>query len=1181
EPDPNPPQQSSPESELFQLSLQAATGHPSPRTLRFIATIHNHRVTVLVDSGSSHNIIQPRIASFLHLPIQPLSSFTVMVGNGEHLHCTGICSDVPIIVSNHTFNIPLYVLPIQGADVVLGVQWLQTLGPFVSDFTIPSMQFYHQDSLLTITGSKPSSITPVSFHQITRMLHTNSIATFHSITMLPASTNTTQTPPSDTQVITSLHPDLQLVLHPYLHIFTTPQGLPPQRPHDHHIHLTPAAPPVNIKPYRYPHYQKEAMTNIIVDMLKEGLIQPSTSPYSSPVLLVKKKDGSWRFCVDYRALNAITIKDRFPIPTIDELIDELHGSAVFTKIDLRSGYHQIRLAPEDIPKTGFRTLDGHYEFLVMPFGLTNAPSTFQAAMNDLLRPFLRKFALVFFDDILIYSPTWQAHLKHLQQVLQALSQNQFFAKLSKCQFGVSSVEYLGHIISVEGVRADPSKLQAMVSWPVPKNITALRAFLGLTGFYRRFVLNYASIASPLTDLLKANSFAWSDAANTAFNTLKNAMANLPLLTLPNFTLPFEVTTDASLTAVGAVLSQNSKPLAFFSKKLSARLSASSTYVRELYALTEAIKKWRQYLLGSPFKIFTDHKSLKSLMTQTIQTPEQQKWLTKLLGYTYEIHYKPGKENVVADALSRVQESPMEGECALLTFPISTLISQLQSFFSSNPAGTKLMNKAVTDPKMQQQFQVKAGLLHFQNRLFIPFESGLTTSLLQEFHSSPTGGHSGIQATLARLSATFYWPGMYKDVKQFVNACSVCQHNKYSTQSPYGLLQPLPLPQQVWEDISMDFITHLPMTHNRSCIWVIVDRLTKFAHFIALPGSFTAASLAPIFITEIYRLHGAPKTIVSDRDRVFVSQFWRALFHHLGTSLAFSSSYHPQSDGQTEVLNRCLETYLRCFVSDEPRLWLRFLALAEFWYNTSFHTAIGMTPFEALYGRKPPTLVHYTPGTSKIESLDELLTQKTLVLKVLKENLVKARNRMIIQANQHRQDRNFEVGQWVYLKLQPYRQHSVHHRESHKLAKRYYGPFRILKKIGKVAYELDLPAASRVHPVFHVSLLKLCHGEPTTQVTPIADPSTYPPIIPVPVAIRNRRISAGDIEEFLVEWKDLPLSEATWVAKTTFQDQFPNTNLEDKILFDGVGNVTQQDLAPKGKGPASDIGPSNKPKRIIK
>jgi hypothetical protein len=253
------------------------------------------------------------------------------------------------------------------------------------------------------------------------MLHTDSIATFHSITMIPSTTNTPQHHSSDTHIIESLHPDLQTVLQPYLHIFQPPQGLLTPRPHDHHIHLTPTATYVNIKPYRYPHYQKEAMTNIIADMLKEGVIQPSTSPYSSPVLLVIKKDGSWHFCVDYRALNAITIKDRFPISTIDELIDELHGSVVFTKIELRSGYHQIRLVPEDIPKTGFLTLDGHYEFLIMSFGLTNAPSTFQAAMNDLLRPFLRMFALVFFDDTLVYSPTWQTHLTHLQQVLQALA----------------------------------------------------------------------------------------------------------------------------------------------------------------------------------------------------------------------------------------------------------------------------------------------------------------------------------------------------------------------------------------------------------------------------------------------------------------------------------------------------------------------------------------------------------------------------------------------------------------------------------------------------------------------------------------------------------------------------------------------------------------------------------------
>ena len=425
-----------PSPELFHLSLQAATGHPSPRTLRFTATIYGHKVTVLVDSGSSHNIIQPRIASFLHLPIQPLSSFSVMVGNGDYLHCTGLCKDTPLMVTQHIFPISFYVLPIQGADVVLGVQWLQTLGPFVSDFTIPSMQFYHNNTLITIQGSKLNTITQATAHQLNRMVQTNAIATFHSISMIPTNPITTTYSTTglftDEQFLLTLNPDLQTLLTRYPHVFAKPNNLPPRRDHDHHIHLTPTATPVNIKPYRYPHYQKEAMTQLITEMLHDGIIQPSTSPYSSPVLLVKKKDGTWRFCVDYRALNNITIKDRFPIPTIDELLDELHGANYFSKIDLRSGYHQIRLASEDVHKTGFRTFDGHYEFLVMPFGLSNAPSTFQAAMNDLLRPYLRKFALVFFDDILIYSPTWESHLKHIDQILSLLSANQFYAKLSKC-----------------------------------------------------------------------------------------------------------------------------------------------------------------------------------------------------------------------------------------------------------------------------------------------------------------------------------------------------------------------------------------------------------------------------------------------------------------------------------------------------------------------------------------------------------------------------------------------------------------------------------------------------------------------------------------------------------------------------------------------------------------------------
>jgi hypothetical protein len=567
------------------FSLQALAGVPVADTMRLAVALGATSLVTLLNSGSTHNFISEEAARLSGLPLRQRPRLTAMVANGERITCVGVIRDAPLLIAGDPFPADLFVMPLAGYDIVLGTRWLGALGPIVWDLARQRMSLQHKGRTVSWAGV-PNSPSPA----------------------LSATTEG--------------GPLLDALLNSFGELFTAPVGLPPKRAHDHRIILKPDAPLVAVRPYRYPAAHKDELERQCAAMMEQGIVRRSDSPFSSPVLLVKKPDGSWQFCVDYRALNALTVKDAFPILVVDELLDELHGAQFFTNLDLRSGYYQVRMRPEDVHKTAFHTHDSLYEFLVMAFGLCNASATFQALMNDVLRPFLRRFVLVFFDDILIYSNTWADHLRHLHAILGELHLHQLFIKCTKCSFGASSVSYLGHVISAAGVAMDPAKVQAVHNWLVPRSVRAVRGFLGLTGYYCKFVHNYGTVAVPLTALLKKDAFSWDDAATTAFAALKAAVTTAPVLAMPDFAKPFTVECDASTFSFGAVLVQEGHPIAFFSRPVAPRHRSLTAYERELIGLIQAVRHWRPYLWGRRFVIKTDHYSLKYLLDQRLATIPQ-------------------------------------------------------------------------------------------------------------------------------------------------------------------------------------------------------------------------------------------------------------------------------------------------------------------------------------------------------------------------------------------------------------------------------------------------------------------------------------------------------------------------------------------------------------------------------
>ena len=686
-----------------------------------------------------------------------------------------------------------------------------------------------------------------------------------------------------------------------------PSGLPPARDVDHRIELEPHTSPPSRPTYRLSPTELDELRKQLEDLTQHGFIQPSRSPFGAPVLFVKKKGGELRMCVDYRALNKITIKNKYPLPRIDELLDRLHGAKWFSKIDLRSGYHQVRIHPDDVSKTAFRTRYGHYEFLVLPFGLCNAPGTFMHLMQQIFRDHLDNFVIVFLDDILIYSKTEADHEKHLKIVLELLRKHKLYGKKSKCEFFKQRVSFLGHVVSSEGVSMEQDKVQAVRDWPIPTSVHDVRAFLGLSGYYRRFVQGFSSIAAPLSELTKHDQvWEWTPKHQQAFQQLKDALSHGPTLILPDEKLPYVVSTDASGFAIGASLCQDQgkgqQPIAYLSKKMLPAEQNYPVHEQELLAIVCALKEWRHYLHGEPFTVLTDHNSLQHFQTQPSLSRRQVRWSEFLSEFDFTIKYQKGKDNVVADALSRRQDHKDEQSQSV---PVETGAGQLNSLAVSSPQVSDLMQdirQAYQKDKQCKQMlvnsdqprsvhSVRDGLIYIQQQIYIPSNQTLKTRLLAEAHDVPVSGHMGVAKTVELLSRTYYWPGMHAEVKQYVTSCLACQSNKPNTQQPMGLLQPLPTPERRWDQVSMDLITQLPRTQSgHDAIVVFVDKLSKMVHVVPTTTTVNAPQLAGLFFRSVVRYHGVPSSIVSDRDVRFTSLFWRALWKQLGTRLAMSTVF---------------------------------------------------------------------------------------------------------------------------------------------------------------------------------------------------------------------------------------------------------------------------------------------------
>ena len=918
--------------------------------------------------------------------------------------------------------------------------------------------------------------------------------------------------------------------------------LPPHRPGlDHEINLVEGREPPAMPLYSMSRDELLVLRKTLYELLDQGFIRASSSGAGAPVIFVKKPGGGLRFCVDYRGLNAVTKKDGYPLPRIDETLRSISQAKWVSKVDVISAFHRLRIRQGDESKTAFRTRLGAYEWLVTPFGLTGAPAAFQRYINSVLKPWLDNGCSAFADDVSIYSNgTRKEHRELVRKIVKALGDAGLQLDWDKSQFEASEITFLGYIVRPGvGLKADPEKVKAILEWEPPRNVRAVRSFLGFGNFYRQFIERYSEIARPLTALTKKDiKFEWTSEANLAFEKMKRAFIEAPLLVTYDPEKPTVIEADSSGWALGGAFMQRGddellRPVAYHSRKLQPAEVNYPIHDKEMLAIYDCIRAWSCMLRGRTFEVWSDHKNLVHFQTKQILAERQRRWAYELSEYDFRIIHKPGKTQAQSDALSRRDQDMPQGcgderlqtrdfqmlerngddglvvvakgwlqdadDGGNLASDTDLMEDHPMSPFHDNELTTLwktgLQNngrywearRAVRngdrsfpkDWKLPWQIAECAvdasGRLTWRSRIWIPFHEPLRTALIQKVHDSVLTGHPGRELTRDQLSREYIWPGMSDDVRRFVGNCQTCGKGKIWREQKRGLLKPLPIPERAWQELAMDFVVDLPPSGGYRNILGITDRLTKSMVLIPI-DSMTAEAVSDAMTRHVFAHHGLPRAIVSDRGPQFVSLFWRTVCRNLGIEQRLSTAFHPETDGAQERSNQEIETYLRTFANFAQDDWAATLPIAQLALNNRTSASTGMSPFFLTHGfhQAPIERNHEEP----LGSDQSPATHGQKWLDKQRDAITFAQASMALA--QESQERNANQARQMADAFHVgdrvwLRLKNIKTARPSKKLDWVALPYKVVEIIGTHAVRLDTPPG--VHSVFHVSLVKRARNDP--------------------------------------------------------------------------------------------------------